>query len=422
MSVPEQSKKRDYSHYDRMSTAELEQILRLDFQTSDGQASDPDAIFYIAGLLAKRNGPFEPDAAWERFQTQYRPCADGRSLYDWDGSGGAPVAEQTPPVSVRPRHGRQLAVLAVVLAALLLGGMAAWPSGADIPGQFAQWADETFRFVSADAGAASSSSTDEKALRRLRSQLRELGMEDRFPISYLEGFHPGKLNVSTLNDRVSADVTFSGAYRSYTVWIDHFIQPTDNTGTFEKDDTPVEAYEHNDQTFYILSNEDTLTATTYNGEFMVTAAGALTREELKTVLNAIPSPNFAQYRVQIQADLAQVGQSLYFPQIPEGFFPYNCSYFVIPPNFDADWSESYIRGEEYLTFGLTIYHGSPWAHYSKDDGPVEEYVYQGITHYIFGNEGTATAVWMVENTEYYMWVTDATVDIKQLLRSIYASE
>ena len=54
--------------------------------------------------------------------------------------------------------------------------------------------------------------------------------------------------------------------------------------------------------------------------------------------------------------------------------------------------------------------------------PVEEYVYQGITHYIFGNEGTATAVWMVENTEYYMWVTDATVDIKQLLRSIYASE
>ena len=58
MSVPEQNKKRDYSHYDRMSTAELEQILRLDFQTSDGQASDPDAILYIAGLLAKRNGPF----------------------------------------------------------------------------------------------------------------------------------------------------------------------------------------------------------------------------------------------------------------------------------------------------------------------------------------------------------------------------
>ena len=225
MSVPEQSKKRDYSHYDQMSTAELEQILRLDFQASDESGSDLDAILYIADLLAKRNGPSDPDAAWERFQTQYRPCADGRSLYDWDGSGGAPAAEQSPPVSVRPRHRRQLAVLAAVLAALLLGGMAAWPSGADIPGHFAQWADEAFRFVSADTGAASSSSTDEEALRQLRSQLRELGMEGRFPISYLEGFHPGKLNVSTLNDRVSADVTFSGAYRSYTVWIDHFIKP-----------------------------------------------------------------------------------------------------------------------------------------------------------------------------------------------------
>ena len=126
MSVPEQSKKRDYSHYDQMSTAELEQILRLDFQASDESGSDLDAILYIADLLAKRNGPSDPDAAWERFQAQYRPCADGRSLYDWDDSGDTPAAaEQTSLTSVRPRRWRRLAVLAAVLATP--GGCPRWP-------------------------------------------------------------------------------------------------------------------------------------------------------------------------------------------------------------------------------------------------------------------------------------------------------
>ena len=82
MSPSEGNKRGDYSRYDQMSTAELEQLLRLDFQASEGGDSDLDTILYISDLLAKRSGPADTDAAWEQFQTKYRPCAHGR----WTGA------------------------------------------------------------------------------------------------------------------------------------------------------------------------------------------------------------------------------------------------------------------------------------------------------------------------------------------------
>ena len=80
MSASEENQKRDYFRYDQMSTAELEQLLRLDFQASEDGDSDLNAILYISNLLAERNGLSDPDTAWEQFQTQYRPYADGLSL------------------------------------------------------------------------------------------------------------------------------------------------------------------------------------------------------------------------------------------------------------------------------------------------------------------------------------------------------
>ena len=50
------------------------------------------------------------------------------------------------------------------------------------------------------------------------------------------------------------------------------------------------------------------------------------------------------------------------------------------------------------------------------------FVCHGITHYIFSNNSTTTAAWLVENTEYYMWVTDGAVDMKALIRSAYETE
>ena len=177
MSTPEGTKKRDYSRYDQMSTAELEQLLRLDFQASENGDSDLDAILYLSDLLARRNGPSDPDAAWAQFQTKYRPYADGRSLYDFGDEEGS--LAQAPPAS-RPRSVRRLrrlSILAAVLTACLLGGMVAQAAGVDVWGAIARWTDETFRFIPVDSGGA----TAEEDMEQLRSSLPEWGMADWFP-------------------------------------------------------------------------------------------------------------------------------------------------------------------------------------------------------------------------------------------------
>ena len=235
MSASEESVRRDYSRYDQMSTAELEQLLRLDFQASEDGSSDLDAILYISDLLARRNGPSDLDA---------------------------------------------------VLTACLLGGMVAQAAGVDVWGAIAQWTDETFRFLPVDPRGP----TVEEDMAQFQSSLQEWGMADWFPTWHPDGFVPGDLEITELNSSISAYVIFYREDIIYTVVIQRFTQMDHNTGTFEKDDTPVEEYVHNGQTFYILSNIDTLTATSYDGEFMVMIAGSLTREEIKAIIDSIEGP------------------------------------------------------------------------------------------------------------------------------------
>lgn len=95
------------------------------------------------------------------------------------------------------------------------------------------------------------------------------------------------------------------------------------------------------------------------------------------------------------------------------------NYYMDPLTGDTSWSEFYLRDEESLVFGMTKYTEPSNSVYEKDDTPVEEYIYHGVTHYIFNSN--TTAAWMVRNTEYYMRATDGVVDMKELIRSAYGT-
>lgn len=105
MSESKGDKKQDFSRYDRLSAAELEQLLRLDFHASEDAVSNLDAILYISDLLAKRNEPYDSDADWQQFQTQYRPHADSRSLYDFEDEE-APSPSETKQASATSSKAR----------------------------------------------------------------------------------------------------------------------------------------------------------------------------------------------------------------------------------------------------------------------------------------------------------------------------
>lgn len=168
VSEREEKKRHDYCRYDTMSTAELEQLLRLDFQASKDGESDLDAILYISALLTERNAleARAVDTAWERFNTKYRPFADGRSLYDFgDEDTAAPPKTRQMQVDAsserrskfrwpRARGVRRVAILVALLTACLFGGMvAAQAAGMDVFGAVARWTDEVFQFVPASEGS-----------------------------------------------------------------------------------------------------------------------------------------------------------------------------------------------------------------------------------------------------------------------------
>ncbi len=79
-------------------------------------------------------------------------------------------------------------------------------------------------------------------------------MDGLFRTWHPDGFTPGDLDVNELHNSVSAHMDFFWGDRSYAVAIQHFTQPTDNTGTFEKDDTPVEEYDHNGEQVILLQS------------------------------------------------------------------------------------------------------------------------------------------------------------------------
>ena len=57
--------------------------------------------------------------------------------------------------------------------------------------------------------------------------------------------------------------------------------------------------------------------------------------------------------------------------------------------------------------------------YEKDERPVEEYVYEGITHYIMHNLDSVTAVWIYEDYECSISGPVTQEEMKQILRSVY---
>ena len=75
---------RDFSHLDKLSTEELQEILRQD-SLLDDDSSDIDTILYITNLLASRASSSDDskdvEAAWKSFKENYYPYISDQSRY-----------------------------------------------------------------------------------------------------------------------------------------------------------------------------------------------------------------------------------------------------------------------------------------------------------------------------------------------------
>lgn len=111
MTQSEKAHLRRLKALERTSSADLEALLLLDFQSQETGDADMDEVLRAAEILAERlprQGDGGADRAWAEFLEKYRPFADGSSLYESaEALGASAVAVQPRPSPALRRRMRR---------------------------------------------------------------------------------------------------------------------------------------------------------------------------------------------------------------------------------------------------------------------------------------------------------------------------
>lgn len=129
-----------------------------------------------------------------------------------------------------------------------------------------------------------------------------------------------------------------------------------------------------------------------------------------------PPKEWEEMRTILEAD----GQTLYFPQIPDGFELVYSDFYMDDLTGEADLFVGYEKQDIFIGLqAMQHYNEAITVIHEKDSTLVDEYDFNDVRHYIFGNNGTTTAAWMLGNIEYTLWTNSDSVDIKELIRSMH---
>ena len=284
MSATNNSKK-DYSSFDKLSTEELEAILYKDSLSSENSDSDVEAILYITSLLVDRehkntsDKTMDVDSAWKAFNENYRPYANGTSLYDLDDEDcntNVSSFENTAKSNTvdiakkRTKHWTSLLKVGIAAAAVIVvfltSSLIAYASGYDLWGAIASWTKETFGFSSEPiTDIPITPHTIPEQLKDMADAMSDYGIstdclpsylpEDYSFMDFVSNSNPSQhVWVTCLSNSAGDEIRFS-----YTVFTNVSEQSSMGTWEHQKTQSKPESHEINGITFYIMEN---------NGKFL----------------------------------------------------------------------------------------------------------------------------------------------------------
>lgn len=298
--------KKEAAYFAQFSTPQLEEMLRQGLKRPDNDRDE--SLLLIMEVLEERNRDTflvteeEIDQAWEQFQTYYNiPEGKGVDFYEEDKPfhwEEAPTQEKEAKrekkvVPIRfgswwrkiPKTARvAVATLFVTFSTITV----AQAAGIDFYGIMGTWTNNIFQFrVSENTPTPEQQKDTEK----IQTELTAMGVyQDLAPTWWPEGFEMYDIThvpVEGEFDSLACSYENKETNKSFGYSLDVYYNPFWLTTPFEKDDTPIEIYESNGRSFYIMSNIDTLTATWSDGTIVVTIGGQLTRDEIKGIIDSI---------------------------------------------------------------------------------------------------------------------------------------
>ena len=243
---------RDFSHFDKLSTEELQEILRQD-SLLDDDSSDIDTILYITDLLAKRsdssNNSKDVEAAWKSFKENYYPyISDPEPLYSFD-------SPEDEVVKAKPRHlsraMKTLSVAAVLAVVIISGSVTASAFGYNLWGAVAEWTRDTFGFTQ------SSQNNGIYPFENLRDALDAYDIDEPIVPQWIpDGY--GEDTVQTAETPDSKIIVAVSKYGSKEIKFEVkiFDDPSNRHWLYEMFENDVEKYSSNGIDFYIMKNDD----------------------------------------------------------------------------------------------------------------------------------------------------------------------
>lgn len=296
---------RSFSELDKMSTGELEAVLRMDAQLPEGEGCDTDLILYITDIIAKRereNPAYslpDVDKAWNTFNEKYRPHTDGGlSLYEdgqsditeLSGIKNRPSApDNTSPVRRKGRGLARAALIAAVIAVLMLAAtVTSYALGYDLWGHVAGWSRESFGFVPDGQiiPSISPSQSSQKELSELQAVLDAHGITANLIPKYIpEGFKHTDIYV----DDVGIPNSFTSCLEKseQTIVVEVITNANIVLSDYEKDEGDPEIYETNGVEHYIMTNMGKYLAVWRTENYEVSISGLETRDELIKMIDSI---------------------------------------------------------------------------------------------------------------------------------------
>lgn len=200
----------------------------------------------------------------------------------------------------RPNISRWKPSVAAAIAVLVVLGslVTAQALGIDVFGAIARWTDETFHFSASSQNEADSytdihNSTDQSPdgeYTSLQDALDACDIKQSvIPQQLPNGFELAKVSVYSLPSQVEIEAIYTSNDRIFSLTIFRYNSP-DVVGQtiFEKDSEDMILYNKNSITYYIMSNNQQLTAVWMPQELLTcTITGDLSIEEIENLLDSV---------------------------------------------------------------------------------------------------------------------------------------
>ena len=267
----------DYSIYDLMETAALEEILRQDAEAPEGEESDLELILYVMEVLAerrKRNGDFTgktAEEAYESFIQHYLP-----EVEELENKKRRPMLRL-----------RRMAAAAAVVAVIFVGSFTAKAFGVDIWNIVATWAEETFHLGDANhVEIGRPDPEDESQYTSLQQALIENNSDPSIvPTDIPDGYDLSTVDVLVNPMQKKFLAIYNNGEKRMKITVQSYLDGYPEQ--IEQTEGLIEVYQCDGIDYYLFDNYELTKAAWITENYECYIAGEISVEEMKAMIDSI---------------------------------------------------------------------------------------------------------------------------------------